>query len=281
MIGIDCHTHTNVSPDGSGTAGGLCRSAISKGLKAVAITEHIELNRWFSQEHYGIIPRNEDELFNYSEIMEKAMKQNSSARGTYSSRIHVISGIELGQPHLDFGLAESVINDARLDYVIASLHEVIGKEDFYYLDYNKESVDELMERYFKELFKICEWGKFDVLGHITYPLRYIEGECGIKIDFDKYEEQLRECLKSLAQHGCGLEINTSGLRQKYGKIFPSIDILKMYREYGGEMVTIGSDAHCADDVGSGVEEGVKMAAEAGFPYLCYFNEREPIYIKII
>lgn len=281
MIGIDCHTHTSVSPDGSGTAGGLCRSAISKGLKAVAITEHIELNRWFSQEHYGITPRNDDELFNYSEIMEKAMKQNSSARGNYGSRIHVISGIELGQPHLDFGLAESVMRDARLDYVIASLHEVIGKEDFYYLDYNKESVDELMERYFKELFKICEWGRFDVLGHITYPLRYIEGEYGIKLDFDKYEEQLRECLKSLAQNGCGLEINTSGLRQKYGKIFPSLEVLKMYREYGGEMVTIGSDAHCADDVGSGVEEGVKMAAEAGFQYLCYFSEREPIYIKII
>ncbi len=281
MVVIDCHTHTGVSPDGSGTAGGLCRSAISKGLKAIAITEHIELNRWFSQEHYGIIPRNDEEIFNYSEIMEKAMKQSCSARDTYGSRIHVINGIELGQPHLDFGLAESVIHDARLDYVIASLHEIFGKEDFYFLDYSKESVSDLMERYFKELLKICEWGKFDILGHITYPLRYIEGEYGIHIDFAEFEEQVRECLKALAQNGCGLEINTSGLRQKYGKIFPSLEILKIYREYGGEMITVGSDAHCADDVGKGVADGIKIASEAGFPYLCYFSEREPIYVKIL
>lgn len=281
MIRIDCHTHTGTSPDGSGTAGGLCRSAISKGLKAVAITEHIELNRWFSQGHYGTFPRNDEEIFNYCDIMEKAMKQNCTAKDAYGSRIHVISGIELGQPCADFGLAESIIHDNRLDYVIASLHELFGKEDFYFLDYSRENVDALMEEYFRELLKICKWGKFDVLGHITYPLRYIEGEHGIEVPLEKYEDQLRECLKELAQHGCGLEINTSGLRQKYGKTFPTLDILKIFREYGGEMVTIGSDAHCADDVGKGADEGIKMASEAGFPYLCYFNEREPIYIKII
>jgi histidinol-phosphatase (PHP family) len=281
MLGVDCHTHTGISPDGSGTAGGLCRSAISKGLNALAITEHIELNRWFSQAHYGNVPRNDDEIYSYCDIMEKSMKQNCSVRDTYGSRIHIISGIELGQPHLDFGLAEAIMHDARLDYVIASLHELMGKEDFYYLDYSHENIDALMEQYFKELLKICEWGKFDVLGHITYPLRYIEGEHGLCAHIENYEEHIRECLKALAQHGCGIEINTSGLRQKYGKMFPTLEVLKIYREYGGEMVTIGSDAHCADDVGKGVADGVKMASEAGFPYLCYFSEREPIYIKIV
>ena len=281
MLGIDCHTHTGVSPDGKGTAGGLCRSAISKGLNAIAITEHIELNRWFSQDHYGIVPKNDDEIFNYCDIMESAMKQNCAARDNYGSRIHIISGIELGQPHVDFGLAEAVMHDIRLDYVIASLHELHGKEDFYCLDYSRESVTELLDEYFKELYRICSWGKFDVLGHITYPLRYIEGEQGINVPMENYEEQLRECLKALAGAGAGIEINTSGLRQKYGKTFPTLEILKMYREYGGEMVTIGSDAHCADDVGKGIHEGIKLAEEAGFSYLCYFSEREPIYIKIV
>lgn len=281
MLGIDCHTHTSISPDGTGTAGGLCRSAISKGLQALAITEHIELNRWFSEEHYGTSPRNQWEKFEYCERMEKAMKQNSSIKDSYGSRIHVVSGIELGQPHLDFGLAEAIIHDIRLDYVIASLHELHGKPDFFCLDYNRESVPALMEQYFKELLKICQWGKFDVLGHLTYPLRYIEGEHSLDAEIGKYEEQIRECLKALVDHGCGLEINTSGLRQPYGKTFPTLDILKMYREYGGEMVTIGSDAHRPEDVGKGVQEGIAMASEAGFQYLCYFHEREPIYIRII
>ncbi|MBQ8688499.1 MAG: histidinol-phosphatase HisJ family protein [Ruminococcus sp.] len=280
-LGIDCHTHTGVSPDGKGTAGGLCRSAISQGLQALAITEHIELNRWFTEDHYGISVRNKDEQFGYSEVMEKAMKQCSSIKDNYGSRIHIISGIELGQPHADFGLAEAVMHDCRLDYVIASLHELHGKADFYCLNYERESVSALMEQYFKELLQICQWGKFDVLGHMTYPLRYIEGEHHIPVDLNEYEEQIRACLKALVEHGCGLEINTSGLRQPYGKPFPTMDILKIYREYGGEMVTIGSDAHRAEDVGKGVQEGIQMASEAGFPYLCYFHEREPIYIKIV
>lgn len=281
MLGIDCHTHTGLSPDGTGTAGGYCRSAISKGIQALAITEHIELNRWFSEDHYGTSPRNQWEEFEYSERMEKAMKQNSSVKDNYGSRIHVVSGIELGQPHLDFGLAEAVMNDIRLDYVIASLHELHGKPDFYSLNYKHESIPALMEQYFKELLKICQWGKFDVLGHITYPLRYIEGEHGMNAEIEKYEEQMDKCLKALVDHGCGLEINTSGLRQKYGQPFPTLDILKKYRKLGGEMITIGSDAHRPEDVGLGVQEGIAMASEAGFKYLCYFHEREPIYIKIV
>ena len=281
MFGIDCHTHTGISPDGTGTAGGLCRSAISRGLQALAITEHIELNQWFSQEHYGTMPRTEFETYNYAEIMEKAMKQNSAIKDTYGSRLHIVSGIELGQANEDFGLAEAIIHDCRLDYVIASLHEIHGKSDFFFLNYEKESVPALMEQYFDELLQICQWGKFDVLGHLTYPLRYIEGEHQIPVNLAAYEEKIRACLKALVEHGCGLEINTSGLRQPYGKPFPTMDILKIYREYGGEMVTIGSDAHCAEDVGKGVQEGIQMASEAGFQYLCYFNEREPIYIKIV
>lgn len=281
MFGIDCHTHTGISPDGTGTAGGLCRSAISRGLQALAITEHIELNRWFSQEHYGTMPQTEEDTYNYSEIMEKAMKQNSAIKDTYGSRLHIVSGIELGQANEDFGLAEAIIHDCRLDYVIASLHEIHGKSDFFFLNYEKESVPALMEQYFDELLQICQWGKFDVLGHLTYPLRYIEGAHQIPVDLAAYEEKIRACLKALVEHGCGLEINTSGLRQPYGKPFPTMDLLKIYREYGGEMVTIGSDAHCAEDVGKGVQEGIQMASEAGFQYLCYFNEREPIYIKIV
>lgn len=173
------------------------------------------------------------------------------------------------------------MHDSRLDYVIASLHEMHGKEDFFCLDYEKESVPVLLAQYFEELLQICQWGKFDVLGHLTYPLRYIEGEHHIAVDLSAYEEQIRACLKALVEHGCGVEVNTSGLRQPYGKTFPTMEILKIYREFGGEMVTVGSDAHCADDVGRDISVGIRMAQEAGFPYLCYFHEREPIYIKIV
>lgn len=280
MFGMDCHTHTSVSYDATATAGGLCRRAISLGLEALAITEHVELNRWYSQGYYGAVARNKYEKFNNCEVMEKAMKQNTSVKDSYGNRLHIISGVELGQPNADFGLADSIIQDNRLDYVIASLHELHGKEDFYSLDYKKESADNLIKRYFEELLLICEWGKFDVLGHMTYPLRYIQGEAGINIDLSVYEEQINACMKALVDSNCGLEVNTSGLRQKYRQTFPTLEYLKLYRELGGEMVTIGSDAHCAEDVGAGMEKAISLVKEAGFSYLCYFLEREPVYVPI-
>ena len=80
MFGIDCHTHSGNSPDGTGTVGGLCRRAISLGLEALAITEHIELNRWHSQGYYGTTPRNDEEEYSYYKRMEKAMKDNHAAK---------------------------------------------------------------------------------------------------------------------------------------------------------------------------------------------------------
>ena len=107
------------------------------------------------------------------------------------------------------------MQDNRLDFVIASLHELKNKPYFYFLDYRTEDVPKLLEQYFSELLTLCQWGKFDVLGHMTYPLRYIEGEAGIPVDLSAYEEQIHECLQALVNNGCGLELNTSGLRQKY------------------------------------------------------------------
>lgn len=280
MFGIDCHTHTAISPDGSGTVGGLCRRAISLGLEALAITEHVELNRWHSQGYYGHGPRNEEEEFEYSKRMEASMKANHSAKDAYGNRLHIISGIELGQIPTDFGLADSVIQDNRLDFVIASMHELHNKPDFFCLDYQKESVPKLLEQYFAEVLQLCQWGKFDVLGHLTYPLRYIVGEAGMTVDLADYEEPIRACLQALVDNGCGIELNTSGLRQAYGKTFPSLEYIKLYRELGGESLTIGSDAHTADDVGYGMKTAVEMAKEAGFSYLCYYLEREPVYIPI-
>ena len=118
-------------------------------------------------------------------------------------------------------------------------------------------------------------------GKMTYTLRYIEGDHGIHVDMKHYEEIIRESFKLLIQNGKGIEINTSGLRQKYGKTFPDLYWVKIYRELGGEIISLGSDSHCAADIGKGIAEGAEIARDAGFDYLCFFKERKPNFIKII
>ena len=270
MLPMDCHTHTGISPDGSGTVAGHIAQAEKLELPVLALTEHVEMNRYFPQAHYGTEPRNEWEIFDHAAVLEQA-----AANG-----LTLLCGMEMGQPNADFGLSESVSRDMRLDFIIASLHELLDKPDFFCLDYTQENIPLLMEQYFSQLYDICRWGHFDVLGHLTYPLRYIEGEAGIPVPLEPYAEQIRCCFRALAENGKGIELNTSGYRQKYGKPFPTLEYLKLYREMGGEVLTFGSDAHCAEDLTKGIAEGVALAKAAGFTRACYFVKRKPVFITL-
>lgn len=281
MLLMDCHTHTGISPDGTGTVSQLCARAAMIGLPVLAVTEHVEMNRFFSQPHYGVQPRNEWEVFNHAAVFEQAQQTIINEKNAASANgVTLLAGIEMGQPGADFGLSESVGADKRLDFIIASLHELSDLPDFFCLDYTSIPVRALMEQYFDELYAICRWGKFDVLGHLTYPLRYIEGEAGIPVDLTPYLEQIRSCFRILIENGCGIELNTSGLRQKYGKPFPTLELLRLYRELGGEIITLGSDAHCADDLGKGVETGAVLLKAAGFSSVCYFQQRNPVFVSL-
>ncbi|MFR6314171.1 histidinol-phosphatase HisJ family protein [uncultured Ruminococcus sp.] len=281
MLPMDCHTHTGISPDGTGTVAGHAEQAKRLGLPVLALTEHVEMNRYFPQAHYGILPRNEWEIFDHAAVLEHSLqavaaeKEQAAADG-----LTLLCGMEMGQPNADFGLSESVAADVRLDFIIASLHELLEKPDFFCLDYQTENIPALMEAYFSQLYDICRWGHFDVLGHLTYPLRYIEGEAGIPVPLEPYAEQIRCCFRALAENGRGIELNTSGYRQKYGKPFPTLEYLKLYREMGGEVLTFGSDAHCAEDLGKGIADGVALAKAAGFSHACYFVKRKPVFLKL-
>ncbi len=280
LIPMDCHTHTDISPDSDAPVREMLQSARNQGISVYAVTDHIELCRYYSQCFYGAYPRNEEDFFNYAERWERAMTQNQVMKHMINQDMIFVSGIELGEPDADFPLAESLYKDVRLDFIIASLHELPDKLDFYFLDYAQENIDSLLETYFSELLKIAEWGYFDVLGHITYPLRYIEGDAGIPVDMGKYVDCIAEIFKAVIRNGKGIELNTSGYRQSYGKPFPDESLLKLYRDLGGEILSFGSDAHKPEDVGGGIVQGVQLAKMCGFSKGCYFLNHEPHFIEL-
>nr|MDE5737275.1 PHP domain-containing protein [Oscillospiraceae bacterium] len=120
---LDCHTHTEISPDSSAKFSDMYQQAKNLNLHAWAVTNHIELCRYYSQDFYATQPRNEEDFFDYASRWEISMQQNQLAKELISSKnMRFINGIELGEPNADFGLAESLYQDKRLDFVIASLH---------------------------------------------------------------------------------------------------------------------------------------------------------------
>lgn len=276
---IDCHSHTNNSPDGRDSVDTMCKKAISLGLSYYGISDHCETHHFYPASYYNDFPDKND-WYDFKSSVENSISQVTNAKEIYNGKLNLLCGIELGQANQDFKTADMLVSDKRLDFIIGSVHNLTGFADFAFLDYPNENKNHLMDAYYKEMLELCKWGKFDILGHLTYPLRYMEGENNFKIDMTPYMDIIKDIFTILIQNGKGIEVNTSGLRQKYGKTFPDLSFIKLYRKLGGEIISVGSDSHNAVDLGKGVKEGMLLCKEAGFKYLCCFEKRKPHFISI-
>ena len=207
----------------------LCEQAIKLGLYSISITDHCECNEYFFN--------------NVRKSIEASVMASGKARASYGSKMKVYTGIELGQPTQNKLAADDVLSLCDYDFVIGSLHNLKNEQDFYFLEYNNDNVNDLLERYFTQLYELAVDNRFDTLAHMTYPLRYIVGNVTKEIKYDTYKEMIDEVLKVLARNKKALEINTSGLRQRIGMTLPGENIVSRFRELGGKYITIGSDAH--------------------------------------
>lgn len=278
---IDCHTHTQFSMDSEADIRKMIERAIDLDLAAYAVTDHCECSCWYPEEHY----KNTElfDHFNYGADFEASLSAVTALKEDYKD-FNLLCGTELGQPLSDIEIAEKAVSDPRLDFIIGSIHQITGEQDFYYINYYRMSQDEinkLLEGYFTEIYEMCKWGKFDILGHLTYCLRYMKIRNGITPNLKLFDEIISESLRTLAQNGKGIEINTSGIRQNFGTTFPSMKYVKLFRELGGKIISIGSDAHKVKDLGANISDGIALARSAGFTEICYFKNREPHFIKII
>ncbi len=277
----DSHTHTRNSFDAEkDSVIDRCEAAIKLGMTAMAITDHSEVNRFYPSVHYGVAEPSEDDVYNYEYAFENSVAETLAARDIYSKRLTLICGVELGQGTADDGITHRIYNDSRIDFVIGSMHELKGKQDFFFLDYSKEDIHKLMQDNFKEILELCRQNNYDVLGHITYALRYIEGEQGFVVDLSLYKNLIAEIFRENIRNRKGIEINTSGLRQKYGRTFPTLELLKLYKDMGGRIVTFGSDSHSTHDLGAGIEEGMALAVKAGFTQGAYYVKHEPHFFDL-
>ena len=268
LIPVDSHNHSAQSPDGKNTLGEMAERACELGIEHYTVTDHLEINKFY------------DEEFLYEEPVRQSSLLLPPLIEEYKGRVDIHYGVELGQPVHDYELTERMLDSYDYEFIIGSCHMVKGWEDFYCLDYREVDPNYLLRLYFDELLEMAEWGKFDVLGHLTYPLRYIAGDFGINISMTQYEGIISEILKTLIKNNMGIEINTSGLRQKIGVTLPDEHYVRLYRRLGCEILTIGSDAHCTADLGKGIAEGIALAKKCGFDRIYYYDHRKPIAIKI-
>ncbi len=261
----DCHNHSCCSPDGDHSVPAMLARAKELGLYAWTLTDHCECQKFETR---------------YRERVRQAWEEMA---GVEAGGLRFCRGIELGQPMEDLDAAQEALSGRDYDFVIGSLHNLRDKPDFYYMDaanMDPEALHALLDAYWDEILDMIAWGGFDSLGHVTYPLRYIQGERGVPVDMSRHAEKLDQVLAALVQAEKALEVNTSGLRQKLGETMPNLPILKRYHALGGRLVTLGSDAHCTEDLGKGIDQGMDLLKEAGFREFTIYEKRQPVMLPL-
>lgn len=263
---FDSHTHSDNSFDGTHSIMFMCEAAISKGLLGIAITDHADID--YLVEH------------SFLQRLRQSHFEVRKAQNAFGESFIISSGVEIGEPDSNYELAGRTATLENFDFIIGSVHTIGDKHDFYYSDFKKDDPYAVLDAYFARMLVLAQWNKFDVLGHLTYPMRYMARDGRTDIDLARYDDIIDEILRTVAQNGKGIEINTAGMRQTLGELMPPLKYLRRFKELGGEIVTIGSDAHCAEDLGANIPDGMELLAQAGFTHFAFYKLRKPRMLSI-
>ncbi|NLK21649.1 MAG: histidinol-phosphatase HisJ family protein [Epulopiscium sp.] len=267
MFYADYHVHTSFSSDCHEEMENQIKKGIDSGLKEIALTDHVDFDY-------------PDTEFPFMIDYDEYMKAFSFLKDKYKNKINLILGVELGfQPHIIKDL-EEFINRYPFDFVICSMH-VCDRLDLYNGDFfkGKEQKNAYL-RYFEcVLDNVKNFTNYDVYGHIDYINRY--GNFSNKhLSPEDYMDIIDTILKNIIASEKGIELNTSGYRYDLGHANPQFPILKRYKELGGKIVTIGSDAHHSQDICSNFTHAYEILKESGFTEFALFSNRKPHFMKL-
>ena len=266
---FDGHVHSDCSPRGVHSMMSLCEQAVNRGLMGFAVTDCCDCDRF-------------DEM-QFSERIRESAYCVYKARSVFENSLIISNGIEVGQPLDNIGKADKIINSFPFDVVLASVKKYpdgIKVSDINYSELTETEIVKHLESYYKSLLETSNWDNFDVLSQLTLPMRYVNSKSAPDFSIRHCDDIIEEILKKLAEDGKALEINTSALRSKLNMILPPVRYLRMFRELGGEFITVGSGSHSCSSLGSDLSEGISLIYEAGFSSYCYYEKRKPILINI-
>ena len=278
MIQADMHMHTWFSTDSEACPCDMADEAVRKGLKTICFTDHFDKDdlEWGEE---GIF-----DVDAYFVEMQKLQEE-------YAGKLNIRIGIELGLRTYLKDYYEELTKKYPFDFVIGSVHNVPYKKDaegnILYTDPAAEKL--FTDRTDKEAYRLMMETTlenvrtsdcFQTLGHLDYVVRY--GKSREKeYSYTDYADIIDEILKLLIEKEKCLEVNSAGL--KYGLPFahPHPDVLKRYRELGGEIITIGADAHKPEHIAYDFAKAEEILKSCGFKYYTEFFEQKPVFKQLI
>lgn len=255
----DYHIHTGFSIDSEAEMEAVCEAAVAKGIDEIAFTDHLDFG-----------PNDPTDPFPLGSYLAAIR----GCRDRHRGQLVVRAGIEVGEPHIFADEAAGVIAPHEFDVVLGSAHYAEGMRAAWLEEFFDQPLHDAYESYFRQVVELSAGGDFDILCHLDLVKRDAR-KLGKPYDGPgPYADMIRAALRAVVERGKGIELNTSPLRRGQPEPCPSLEILRWYRELGGEILTLGSDAHAPHRVGSHLEAALEMVKSVGFDRLAAFERRQ-------
>lgn len=261
----DVHIHSEYSHDSVCPVSEIYQSAKEKQMDMVCITDHCDL--YAGHDADSVLERRK-------EIVDGIAKDIQGCTG-----VKILTGIELGGGFIEPEIAQAVISSQPYDMVIGSVHGIMFRGErkstshFDFGSVDEAAMLEYLDGYMDAAIYIAEKLDVDVLAHLTYIFRYINGKYNKNMDWHICEEKIRRIFQAIIARNIALEINTSCVGSAYDEWLPAREIVDLYIEMGGSLFTLGSDAHKSEKIGNGFEEVKTYLRQKGIHHLMYYKNR--------
>lgn len=247
----DMHVHTHFSFDSNADMQQACRQAVQAGLTHIGFTDHFDLD-----------PSCENGTYDPSAFFDEI----KAAQDKFAGRLTILAGIEFSEPHL-YPKAYEKVQSLPYDYIIGAIHYIDGM-DPYFTEKMTYPLPKMYERYWEEMERMVETGGFQIIAHLDYPKRYFNACLSD-------DQMLLRIFQKACDKGLALEVNTSPFRKGEKEPMPSLRMLELYTKAGGYHITLGSDAHTPEQVGSHIDQGRELGKQLGLQP-CAFQNRKPV-----
>lgn len=261
----DCHLHTEFSTDSETPMRAQAERALELGIPAICVTDHMDMD--YPQGEFWL------DTDRYMEAVRRLQEE-------YRGRLEIGFGVELGLMEHLRARQEEYLKKYPFDFVIGSVHLIHGEDPYNGELFRKYGDDEVFREYFRLSHRLlADAPSIQSWGHLDYVVRY--GYTKEKeYSYAAYGELIDEILRELIHRGIALEINSGGLKYGLGFANPHPDVLRRYRELGGELLTVGSDAHRPEHVGYGFRQVRDMLLDCGYAYYTEFSGGKPVFLKL-
>ena len=277
MVYADYHVHSDYSDDSWYLMEDVVKDAIQLGLEEICFTDHVDYGvkpDWKPEEEFQAGENKDVKNVHYELYFSELEKLSKK----YEKNITIKKGLEFGMQIHTIPQFEKLYQSQDFDFILLSVHQIENTE-FWTGEFQKGHTHrESYDRYYDEMYQlVTSYKEYSVLAHMDLVRRYLDKEVDM---FEYSKDKIVKILKKVIEDNKGIEINTSSVRYGINGLTPSIEILKLYHELGGKIITIGSDSHKPEHLGFHIKESKKILKDIGYTHFCTFDKMKPIFHKL-